>query len=338
MSEPKKHDDRKIREAIASIKETYPDFSIAEVKKRIDKWSNLSFLATFAGPVIISAIVCLFPPQFIFSLFFFCLKNNIITTLSIIIVIVSGVFFHQKHSFYQKILFTLQNDEQIQKRNVSTLQAQIQTLKHEVAFYIGALQMIARIPKDSKDRLIALAQNVVACIYNDCKHRFSLEQQFAVNLYELNGSKLRMLAHYQPDSFDANPLLFKEDGIDIHDEQIKDYYCVRCITRQAERFVIGTWQDMLRNFKWNHWPDEVNKEQILRDNNREICLNAGFCYNQYIGLRIPRRDGVVAFLEIISFQEVTFSLPNHLDTVSRTLRDLYLPLVYVLWDIVHTNN
>lgn len=334
MSESKRRD-TKIKEAIASIKETYPDTSIFEVQKRINRWNNFSFAATFAGPIITSAIACFFPPKFTFSALFFKEANNWFAILSIITVIITGAFFHWKFSFYQSLLFTLQNDEQIQKKNISTLQAQIQNLKHEVAFYIGALQMIARVPKNSSERLIDLAQSVVACVYNDCKHRFNLEQQFSVNLYELNGSKIRMLAHYQPDSFDANPLLFKEEGTDIHDEQIKDFYCVKSIMRQAERVVIGTWQDMVQKFKWDHWPDGFSKEQILQDNDRETCLNSGFRYNQYIGLKFSRSDGIVAYLEIIAFQDVTFAPQNRLSTVSRQLQEKYLPLVYVLWDIVN---
>ena len=129
---------------------------------------------------------------------------------------------------------------------------------------------------------------------------------------------------------------FAKEGFDIKDESIQDYFCKRCIRGKAKvnngRYVLGDWETLVKEFKWDSWTEE-EKEDILKNKNRERCIEVGFRYNQYVGFVLRRDDGTVVFLEIIANDYTVIGESGGVDHIAYGLKETYSPLLNVLWDI-----
>ena len=127
-----------------------------------------------------------------------------------------------------------------------------------------------------------------------------------------------------------------QDGMDIRDESIQEYYCIQCIRGKIKakggKFLIPDWKSLVQKFKWDGW-DPGEKEEILRNNDRDKCVELGFKYNQYFAFKIRREDGTEIYFELIANRETQIASEKELFHVTHSLMETYSPLVNLLWDI-----
>lgn len=144
------------------------------------------------------------------------------------------------------------------------------------------------------------------------------------------------LHHCQRDSVNI-PVLFKaENGLDIKDKNIQNYYCIKCLTGKVQgkdgKYILPDWISLAKEFKWEGWTQE-EKQDILNSADREKCIEQGFKYNQYLGFKIKRDDGTIGYFEIIANEDTVIADIHHLNSVTHRLRETYSPLLSILWDI-----
>ena len=95
---------------------------------------------------------------------------------------------------------------------------------------------------------------------------------------------------------------------------------------------MADWKTIVQEFKWDGW-DAGEKEEIIRNNDHEKCIELGFKYNQYFAFKIRRDDGTIGFFEIIANKYTTIATDKEFNRVTHRLKETYYPLLSILWDI-----
>ena len=327
----RKDRNKELQGLVASIRETNPDNPIKRAQELYNKWNTTCLITTFAAPIVLSLVTQI--PDLVIktndNVWNQYLKIPVIVVLTIICIVV-GVCFHFKASKYQEVCQLIENDKNIQKKEIANLNDRINMLKKERSFFVAFTNLLGQSISRGENSLLELANLLVVHIYNDCKGSFS-GSEITVNLYELKNGKIRIIGHQQEEPFHELPFLFNDEslGVDVLSEDIKEFYSVKCIqNKRKDFFVLKSWDEILDAFKLRDGAKEELKES------RDACIAAGFTYNQYISNRLNvGRNKPITLLEIITHNDTIIASSDRINNVARNMFKKYMPLVAILWDI-----
>ena len=306
-------------------------------KEEVDKLNTVFTLVSLIGPIAISLLYLFLTIDFS-ALVWWHLAVDVAATLALIIALL--VLFY-KLDIAQRVITLIETSKADRQKRIEALEKRIELLEGDQSFYISATQLIGQAMKDGKKDIEALAKVLVAVIYHNLSH-ITKGDNITINLYELRDEKIKMilsttrLHHCERSSVDIPVLYQSQTGLDIKDGSIQDYYCIKRIRGKIKgrdgKYVISDWKKLAREFKWDGWTAK-EKEKILKDSDREKCIELGFKYNQYFSFKIRRDDGTLVFFEIIANGQTIIAPTNEINRVTHRLRETYSPLLSILWDI-----
>lgn len=289
------------------------------------------------GPVFISILYSVFTISFSA----FVLWHLIVDVAATITLIVALLVLFSKLNIAQNVITKIETDKVDRQKRIESLEERICLLESDQSFYISATQLIGQTMKNGQADIESLAKVLVASIYHNLS-RLSNGENITINLYELRNDTIKMILsttrfqHCSRDNVDIPVLYQSVDGLDIKDNRIQDYYCIKCIRGKIKgrdgKYVLANWERIVQEFKWDGWTS-TEKQKILNQHDHQKCIEQGFKYNQYLGFKIRRDDGIVVFLEIIANEHTTIAPTSEIDHVSHRLRETYSPLLSILWDI-----
>lgn len=296
----------------------------------------LARVSTF-GPIAASFLYLIFPIDF--SNFIWWHLAIDVAATGILITALLVLF--GKLDVEQRVINRIETDKADRQRRVELLEKKVEQLKGDQAFYVSATQLIGEEMKNGKKDVASLAKALIAAIYHNLSKK-TRGDNLTINLYELRNGRIKMihsttrLQHCNRSSVDIPVLYESPTGLDSNDESIKDYYCIKCIKGRIrgrdDKYTISDWKKMAELFKWGKWTDE-EREEIIKNNDREKCIELGFKYNQYFSFKIKRDDGTTCLFEIIANGDTEIASVDELNHVTHQLRDTYSPMVNILWDI-----
>lgn len=306
-------------------------------KSEQNKLSNIYTLTSVIGPVVVSLLYLFLAIDF--SAFIWW--HLFVDVAATIILIATLLFLFYKLDIIQRVIARIETSkEQLQKR-IEALDKNIKRLEGNEVFYISATELIGKTMKSGKTDLESLSKVVIGAIYHNLSG-ITNGDNITINLYELRNSRIKMilsctrLQYCERDSVDIPALYSAKDGLDISNSSIQDYYCIQCIRGKVRpkggKFVIDDWKEMVEKFRWDNW-EPGEKEVILRNGDRERCIEQGFRYNQYFAFKFVRDDRTVGYFEIIANEYTTIALDKEFDHITHKLKETYLPLLKILWDI-----
>ena len=329
--------DQKCKELVSVLHARRPGDTIAAAKEGAQLFNNWITIISVGGPVLLSVLLAIFPWETTWKK-----ANNYIAIFTTLSLIASLIFLINKSSLYNRAVSFIERSQEYQQQQIDALQRKIDTLQRDKSYYVSVAEQIGIAIKNDKKDLLSLARVAVASLY-DYLTKILHGDNVTINLYELKNNQFRMLQSFthlkyleKKENLD-NPLLFKADaGIDLKSPEIQSYYCVRCLKGRVKghdgRFVLPDWVTIATEFQWQKW-DEAEKESIINSHDREKCLEIGFKYNQYIGFKWKRVDGIVGFLEIITNDETVLDEHENINKVGRQIQEACIPFVNIIWDI-----
>ena len=252
----------------------------------------------------------------------------------------------RKSSLYSKAVSTIETSKEQQYQQISQLRKKVEILSKTKTYYAVTASEIGKAIKAGDTDLSSLSVVTVASLH-EILTSFVHGDNITFNLYELRNSQLRMLLTYNNSKYSVskeeldNPILLNyADGLDIRSQEIQDYYCVKCLRGKVRdrdgKFVLPDWISIVKEFHWKKW-EEGEKEDIIQSKDRERCLNAGFRYNQYIGIKWRYSPEISKFLEVIANDDTTFDDVEDIQYVARIIKDTFFPINSVIWDIFQAN-
>lgn len=292
---------------------------------------------SFIGPMCISLLYLIFPVDFA-ALVWWHLAVDVVATLVVIAILLQWVY---KLDIAQCVVTKIETDKEDRQKRIEKLEEKIRLLDDDKSFYASATQMIGEEMKKGKKDIASLAKVLCAAIYHNLS-MVAKGDNITINLYEVRNDNIKMILsstrlRYCEKSSVNIPELYKSDtGLDIKDKSIQEYYCIKCLRGKVKgrdgKYIISDWEKLARLFKWSGW-SSTEKEEILKNHDRQRCIEQGFKYNQYFAFKIKRADGVTGFFEILANEYTLLAPTNEIDHVTHRLRDTYLPLINILWDI-----
>lgn len=305
-------------------------------KEKARKLTSTFTWVSIIGPIVLAALYAFLPVN-LDNLFSWRNSINLIGTGALIAIIL--VIFVKSNNMQDVILGVQTSREQMQK-HIEGLEKNIKLLKADKTFYISATELIGKAINEGSNDLKSLAKVVISAIYHDLS-KIAEGDNLTINLYELKDGRIRMLHsstrlhHCDKNSINLPELYKEEDGLDIKDSVIEEYYCIKCVRGKVHdkggKYILSDWISIVEKFKW-HWK-ENEKEEILMYKDREKCLELGFKYNQYFAFKILMPNNVTGYFEIIANEETFLALDKDLLHVGQRLQEKYSPLLSVLWDI-----
>ena len=329
--------DQKCKELVLVLRSRRPDDPIQAAREGAQLFSNWITIVSVGGPILLTLILAILPWQNTWKK-----ANNYIAVSATLFLIVSLILLVKRSSLYNRAVSFIEHSQEYQRQQNDALRRKIDTLQRDKSYYVSVAEQIGiTIKNDNKD-LLSLSRVAVASLY-DYLTKILHGDNVTINLYELKNNQFRMLQSFthlkyleKKEDVDS-PLLFKTDiGIDIKAPEIQNYYCVRCLRGREKgrdnRFILPDWISIAAEFQWNKW-DKAEKESIINNQDREKCLEIGFKYNQYIGFKWKRDDGIVGFLEIITNDETVLDENESIHKVGRQIQEACIPFVNIIWDI-----
>lgn len=329
--------DQKCKELVSVLHARRPENTIAAAREGAQFFNNWITIVSVGGPLVLSIFFIFLPWENTWKK-----ANNYIDAIATIALIVSLVILINKSSLYNRAVSFIERSQEYQQQQNDSLRKKIDTLQRDKSYYVSVAEQIGIAIKNDKKDLTSLARVAVASLY-DYLTKILHGDNVTINLYELKNNQFRMLQSFthlkyleKKENVD-NPRLFKTDtGIDLKSPSIQNYYCVRCLKGREKgrdgRFVLPDWVSIATEFQWQKW-DEAEKESVIKSRDREKCLEIGFKYNQYIGFKWKRDDGIVGFLEIITNDETILDEHENINKVGRQIQDACIPFVNIIWDI-----
>lgn len=314
---------------------------LAFAKAEVNKHEKILTILSIIGPLIISLLYVIFP----ISISPLELRNIIIDVSSTIIIIIALSISISKADILRSVVVKIESSKEYTQKQIDILERRIDMMDGNQTFYISATEMIGRAMKNGHMDLESLAKVLIAAIYHNLS-TVTKGDNLTINLYELRNSRVRMivsstrLQYCERESIDIPELLRAKEGIDIKDEAIQEYYCIRCIRGKIKEKAgkyYADWKEIVKEFKWDGW-EGTEKEEIINNNDRERCIESGFKYNQYFAFKIRRDDGTIGFFEIVANEHTTLASDRELNSVTNRLKKVYYPLLSVLWDITGVSN
>ena len=329
-------EEQRCKELISILKARYPQKEHKAASDLLQKYKKWITYVSIAGPVVLSLMFTIFPWEGTWKK-----ANNYIDIILTIVLIVGLMHLIGKGSLYSKTVSLIETTKEHQQQLNDSLLKKIDLLQGDKSYYISTAEHIGiSIKKGNKD-LISLSKVMVASLY-DKLTKIIHGDNVTINIYEVKDGILRMLTSFthliyaeNQENVD-NPIIFLENGIDIKSAEIQEYYCVRCIKGKVkarnERYILPNWQTIAKEFKWDKWEPE-NKEEIIQNSNREKCLELGFRYNQYVGLKWRRDDSIIWYLEIIANDDTILDKNDDIQKVARHIQETCAPMINIIWDI-----
>lgn len=332
----------KINKLKANIQIKHPDHVLEAIKDRARKLTNWITVLSVAGPLLLTVLCVLFPWDKQWASYW----NNIIIIVLTIIIILGLFILVRKSSLYSKAVSTIETSKEQQYQQISQLRKKVEILSKTKSYYAVTASEIGKAIKAGDTDLSSLSVVTVASLH-EILTSFVHGDNITFNLYELRNSQLRMLLTYNNSKYSVskeeldNPILLNyADGLDIRSQEIQDYYCVKCLRGKVRdrdgKFVLPDWISIVKEFHWKKW-EEGEKEDIIQSKDRERCLNAGFRYNQYIGIKWRYSPEISKFLEVIANDDTTFDDVEDIQYVARIIKDTFFPINSVIWDIFQAN-
>lgn len=312
------------------------DSALKLAKADVDKWNRIFTAVSIVGPIVISLLYLILPVDFSALV----RRNLFIDIAATLTLIVALLFVFSKLDLSQCVVAKIEASKEYVQKQIETLEKRIEIMEGDQTFYISATELIAKSMKKGDMDLESLAKVLIAAIYHNLS-KVTDGDNLTINLYELRNSRIKMvvsntrLQYCERDSIDIPELFKATDGVDIKDETIQDYYCIRCIRGKVKEKVgkfLADWKTIVREFKWDGW-DVGEKEDIIKNNDHDKCIELGFKYNQYFAFQIRRDDGTIGFFEIIANKNTTIASDKELNRVTNRLKETYYPLLSILWDI-----
>ena len=212
----RKDRNKKLRGLAASICETNSENPIKYAQELYNKWNTICLITAFVVPIALSLVTQIsdLGSKTGDNVLNQNLKTRGIVILTIICIAV-GVCFHLKASKYQKVCQLIENDKNIQKKEIANLNSRINMLKKERSFFVAFTNLLGQSISRGENSLLQLANLLVIHIYNDCKGSFD-GSEITVNLYELRDGKIRMIGHQQEEPFHELPFLFGNGNLGVN--------------------------------------------------------------------------------------------------------------------------
>lgn len=329
--------DQRCKELVSVLHTRRPDDTISAAREGAQLFTNWITIISVGGPIIISILFAFSPWEVTWKK-----ANNYIDLIATFALAVSLVVLLNKSSLYSKAVSIIEGSQEYQKQQNNALLKKIDTLQRDKSYYVSVAEQIGITIKAGKKDLISLAKVVIASLY-DYLTKVLYGDNVTINLYELKNNQFKMLQSFthlkyleRKENVD-NPILFKaEAGIDLKSPDIQGYYCVRCLKGREKghdgRYILPNWISIANEFQWQKW-DESEKESIINEQDREKCLELGFKYNQYIGFKWKRDDGIVGFLEIITNDETILDKYESINKVGRQIQEACIPFINIIWDL-----
>lgn len=305
-------------------------------KKKANECTRRFTLASIIGPIVLAVFYAFLPVD---------LKNllswrTLIDTIGAGVLIAVILVLFANSNNMQDVVVGLQTSKEQMQKQIEGLEKNIKLLKTDKTFYISATELIGKAINDGSNDLKSLAKVVISAIYHDLS-KIADGDNLTINLYELKNGKIKMLHsstrlhHCDKNSINLPELYKEEAGLDIKDNHIEDYYCIKCIRGKVRdrgnKYILSDWISIVEKFKW-HWK-ESEKEDILKSRDRNKCIELGFKYNQYFAFKMSMQNNITGYFEIIANEDTFIALDEDLVHVGQRLQEKYSPLLSVLWDI-----
>lgn len=307
-------------------------------KQRVTSLNKWLTAASSIGPVCISLLYLFLTIDFS-NFVLWHLLVDVAATLLVIGVLLVWIY---KLDIAQCVVNRIETDKEDRQKRIEKLEERIKLLDDDKSFYASATLLIGEAMKAGQQDIESLAKVLCAAIYHNLS-MVTTGDNITINLYELRNGWVKMLLsatrlkHCEKSSVNS-PMLYKSNsGLSINDPRIQGYYCIKCLKGKKVKgkdgkYAVSSWEELARNFKWSGW-NATEKEEIIKSHDRQRCIEQGFKYNQYFAFKIKRDDGVTGFFEIITNEHTLLATTSEFDHVTHRLRDTYLPLINVLWDI-----
>lgn len=307
------------------------DIASHEYNKSNQLFTGFSVL----GPIVLSGIYLIFP---IDPSAFVWWKALIDFVVTFGLILCLCALLHKLNTI-QAVISKIETSKEARKQKIQQLEAQIEQFEKDQSFYVLATQRIAETIRDGKKDIESLGKTLVSLVFMNLS-QITTHNNFTLNLYEKKNNRVKMILsstrerYIRREDLD-NPLLYKDDGCDIDDANIRDYFCVKCmadkIPDENGRYYLHDWVEIAKAFRWNRWGNQ--KKNILSSRDRQKSKQLGFAYNQYIGFKITRHDKTVVFFEIIANEDAVLADRDQLSFQAYYLCRTYSPLLSILWDI-----
>lgn len=287
------------------------------------------------GPIFLSCLYLFLPIDFDNIIWW----KVLIDCAATIILIIGLCILLQELVTLQAIISKIETNKVLHKKNILDLESQIEQSAKDQSFFITAAQRLAETIKDGQKDFESLGKILLSLVFMHLTQNTG-HTNFSLNLYELRDNKVKMVLsstlyrHIRQEDLD-NPLLYNDNGFNIDDKTIRDYYCIKCMAGKIQgengKYYLRDWVEIAKAFRWNKWGTQKN--DILNSRNRSKSKQLGFIYNQYIGFEIKRHDGLKIFFEMIANDDAKFADCDLIDRQAYYLGGIYSPLVNILWDI-----
>lgn len=301
-------------------------------------WSVALTSTSILGPLLVSLLLAKEPFKTIDEseshfVFLHWISHNSISIIIIVVIVIAIIVTICRESFYRDVVEQIKSlTDQQQNENCMLLAFW--------SFANNSLLNIAKAPVDTKRTIQQYSSIMITCLYNVLLSLLA-NNYVTINIYDLRDGMVQMIDTFTPQEyvtskkFVDSPKLFKQ-RLSITDPSIKDYFCVQCLRDDSVgrdgKFTLENWIEILKHFKCSLWSDE-EKRNIIETKNRSKCLNDGFFYNQYIGIKFKPTESTTAFLEIIPKKKNKFTCEvKDLDTIATLLKEYFIPYLAIIWD------
>ena len=323
---------QKCKNTISLLESNYESNSLEKAKELSRKSNNTVTTISILGPVILSAMTIFQPWTTDWNV-----ANNYILIGSTLCLIILLCIFLWKSNCYSKAASDIAHSKEHLTKENDVIKKKNKTLRANCTYYITTAKLIGDEIQSGKKDIERLAQIVLSTFHLKLLSMLNGDN-VTINIYEVRDRKVTMLTSFtqskyvkKEEDIEDNPLIYMENGIEIQDPHIKDYYCIKCINEKKNWFVLEDWIKIAENFKWNGWGDEENKKRIIIEKNRGECYRLGFNYNQYLGIKY-KHDDITWFLEIITNKDTEFI--GSFNNIANDIVDYYCPMIDVIWQIV----
>lgn len=311
--------------------------TIELARQKVTKLNKWLTTASSVGPVFISLLYLLCSIDFS-NFIWWHFAVDISATLVVIGILCLLIY---KLDIAQCVVNRIETDKEDRQKRIEKLEERIRLLDDDKSFYASATLLIGKAMKAGQQDIESIAKVLCAAIYHNLS-MVAKGDNITINLYELRNGCVKMLLSYTrlqycEKSSVNSPALYKSgEGLSINDKSIQGYYCIKCLKGKVKgkdsKYTVSSWEELARDFKWSGW-NAAEKEEILKSHDRQRCIEQGFKYNQYFAFKIKRDDDITGFFEIITNENTILATTSEFDHVTHRLRDTYLPLVNMLWDI-----
>lgn len=325
---------KKVKDTVSLLTSNHEGNALDCAREQSRKYGNLITIFSIVGPLTLSALTAVFP----WTTDWKASNNYVIISLTLILIVVLCCFLWKSNCYSRAVSYIQHSKEHLTLEN-EALRKKNKTLRDNSNYYITTAKLIGDEIQTGKIDIERLAQIVLSTFHLKLLPMLNGDN-VTLNLYQVKDQTIKMLTSLvqskhvkREEDIEDNPLIYMKDGIGIQDGQIKEYYCVKCISINDRKrwFILEDWINIAKEFKWDGWGDEENKQRIIREKDRVECLRLGFNYNQYLGIKFKHKE-ITWFLEIITNKDTEFI--GSINNIANEIMDSYCPMIDVIWQIV----